>query len=84
METVYDWVTLGIFAGLIVLFLQRSVSDRAEKDVSLLYYLAAGAGCAAANYFGNEKQHVIAIPILVATVVFITFFLKPFDFRRGS
>jgi hypothetical protein len=53
METVYDWVTLAIFAGLIVLFLQRSTGDRAEKDVSLLYYLAAGVGCAVANYFGN-------------------------------
>ena len=32
METIYDWVSLGIFAGLIVLFLQRSTSDRAERD----------------------------------------------------
>ena len=84
METIYDWVTLTIFAGLIVLFLQRSVSDRAEKDVSLLYYLAAGAGCAAANYFGNEAQHVVAIAILAATVAFIVYFLKPLGFRRGS
>ena len=84
METVYDWVTLGIFAGLIVLFLQRSVSDRAEKDASLLYYLAAGAGCAAANYFGNEGQHVVAIAILVATVAFVIYFLNPFNLRRGS
>lgn len=83
METVYDWVTLSIFAGLIVLFLQRSVSDRAEKDASLLYYLAAGAGCAAANYFGNEGQHAIAIAILVATVALIIYFLKPFNLGRG-
>jgi hypothetical protein len=83
METVYDWVTLSIFAGLIVLFLQRSVSERAEKDVSLFYYLGAGVGCAAANYFGNEGQHAIAIAILVATVGFIIYFLKPFNFGRG-
>jgi hypothetical protein len=83
METVCDWVTLSIFAGLIVLFLQRSVSERAEKDASLFYYLGAGAGCAAANYFGNEGQHVIAVAILVATVAFVIYFLKPFNFGRG-
>lgn len=84
METVYDWVTLSIFAGLIVLFLQRSVSDRAEKDAPLLYYLAGGVGCAVANYFGNEGQHIIAIPILIATVAFAIYFLNPFNLRRGS
>ena len=46
MNSIYDWLSLAIFAGLIVLFLQRSTSERAENDVSLLYYLAAGVGCA--------------------------------------
>jgi hypothetical protein len=78
METIYDWVSLGIFAGLIVLFLQRSTSDRGEKDVSLLYYLGAGVGCAAVNYLGNNDQQVLAIAALVATIGFIFFFLKPF------
>jgi hypothetical protein len=84
METVYDWVSLGIFAGLIVLFLQRSTSDRAEKDASLLYYLAAGVGCAVANYFGNEGEHLIAIVLIAATVAFIIWFLKPFKLRPRS
>lgn len=83
METIYDWVSLAIFAGLIVLFLQRSTSDAAEKDVSLLYYLAAGVGCAVANYFGNHQEPVIAIALLVATVAFIIYYLKPFKFTRG-
>lgn len=83
METVYDWVTLAIFAGLIVLFLQRSTGDRAEKDVSLLYYLAAGVGCAVANYFGNKGQDIIAVALLVATIGFIIVCLKPFGFRLG-
>jgi hypothetical protein len=78
METIYDWVSLGIFAGLVVLFLQRSTSDHAEGDVSLLYYLGAGVGCAVANYFGNNEQHLIAVAILVATLGFIFYFLKPF------
>jgi hypothetical protein len=79
MQTIYDWVSLGIFAGLIVLFLQRSTSDRAEGDVSLLYYLGAGVGCAAANYFGDQGQDIVAIVMLVATLAFVFFFLKPFN-----
>ncbi|HVH88156.1 MAG TPA: hypothetical protein VM912_15650 [Terriglobales bacterium] len=84
MQTVYDWVTLAIFAGLIVLFLQRSTSDRGEKDASLLYYLGAGVGCAAANYLGNHGQDLGAIALLLATVAFIIFYLKPFKLKSGS
>lgn len=81
METIYDWVSLGIFAGLIVLFLQRSTGDRTDKDASLLYYLGAGVGCAAANYFGNKGQDLIAILLIAGTIAFIAFFLKPFRLK---
>jgi Ca2+/Na+ antiporter len=84
MQTVYDWVSLAIFAGLIVLFLQRSTSDRAERDASLLFYLAAGVGCAVANYFGNHGQDIVAILLLAATLAFIFFYLKPFERRPKS
>jgi len=84
MQSVYDWVSLAIFAGLIVLFLQRSTSEHAEKDVSLFYYLAAGVGCAMANYFGNRGQDIIAILLLVATVGFIIYFLKPIKGRSNQ
>jgi uncharacterized membrane protein YjjP (DUF1212 family) len=79
METIYDWVSLAIFAGLIVLFLQRSTSDRGEKDVSLFYYLGAAAACAVADYLGNHDQPVAAWALLAATVGFILYFLKPFQ-----
>ena len=84
MQSIYDWVSLAIFAGLIVLFLQRSTSERADKDVSLLYYLAAGVGCAVANYFGNRGQDIIAILLLAATVAFIFYFLKPLPGRSND
>ena len=84
MDTIYDWLSLAIFAGLIVLFLQRSTSDAADNDVSLLYYLGAGVGCAVANYFGNKGQDVIAILLLVATVGFIAYFMKPFQRPSNS
>jgi hypothetical protein len=81
MQSVYDWVSLAIFAGLVVLFLQRSTADHGEKDVSLLFYLAAGVGCAVANYFGNHGQDLIAILVLAATLAFIFICLKPFERR---
>ena len=84
MDTIYDWLSLAIFAGLIVLFLQRSTSEREEKDVSLLYYLGAGVGCAVANYVGNKGQDIAAALILVATLAFIVFFLKPFNLPSRS
>ncbi|QNN65325.1 hypothetical protein H9L12_01420 [Sphingomonas rhizophila] len=76
METVYDWVTVGLFAGLVVLFLQRS-SEEKPRD-SLLEYLVAGLGLAIANYFGNNDQDVIAILLIAGTVAFVLFYLKPF------
>ena len=84
MESVYDWVSLAMFAGLIVLFLQRSTGESAEKDVSLIYYLGAGAACGVANYFGNHGQDILAIALLLATAAFIILFLKPFKLDRRS
>lgn len=84
MDTIYDWISLAIFAGLVVLFLQRSTSEHEGKDASLLYYLAAGAGCAVADYFGNHGQDIVAIVLLVATAAFIAIYLKPFNLPRRS
>ena len=84
MDTIYDWVSLAIFAGLIVLFLQRSTSEHGGRDASLLYYLGAGVGCAVANYFGDQGQDIIAIALLAATVIFIILCLKPFKVTPRS
>ena len=85
METPYDWITVGIFAGLIVLFMQRSTSDtKDDVDDPLWMYLAAGAGCAVANYIGNEGQHLLAIVAIVATLAFVVHFLKPFRWPRAD
>ena len=83
LHTIYDWLTVAIFAGLIVLFLQRSMQD-APTD-KLWHYLVASAGCAVANFFGNRavqegggmSDHVIAIVVLVATGAFVYRFIKP-------
>ena len=84
MDTIYDWVSLAIFAGLVVLFLQRSTSEHTGKDASLLYYLGAGVGCAAANYFGNQGQNLVAVGLIMATVAFIIVYLRPFGVTPRS
>ena len=79
METVYDWVTVAIFAGLIVLFVQRSTTEEQDQQHdSLLLYLAAGLGCAVANYLGNKGMDLIAILLIAATLFFIVYYLRPF------
>ncbi len=80
METIYDWVTVALFGGLIVLFLERSMSQGAGPPRDHIWqYLVASVGFMAANYFGNEEQHLVAIPILAATIGFIFYVLKPFE-----
>ena len=82
METPYDWITIGIFAGLIVLFLQRSTSEKEDLHDPLWMYLAVGIGCAVTNYVGNEGMHLLAILALAATLAFLIHFLKPFKWPR--
>lgn len=90
METIYDWLTVMIFAGLIVLFLQRSTGEEEPQD-SIWQYLAASAACAIANYVGNDKDgtiaaaigdtghHLFAVAIIMGVLVYIYYVLKPFD-----
>ncbi len=83
METVYDWSTILVFAGLIVLFLQRS---QGEPRDHLWQYLIAAIGCALTNYLGNEALksgdtlwHLLAVGTGGGTLAFIWLSLKPFD-----
>ena len=50
MQTVYDWLTIAIFAGLIVLFLQRSQGPARD---TIVQYLVPAVGCMVANQLGN-------------------------------
>ncbi len=83
METPYDWTTVIVFAGLIVLFLQRSQGVARDH---LWQYMVAAVGCAVTNYLGNEAMkgdeaiaHAGAIGLGVATLAFIWVVLQPFD-----
>lgn len=88
MQTVYDWVTVAIFAGLIVIFLQRSVGDGEPQD-SILSYLPPAIGCAVSNWFGNKGieegsaafQAIAALGI-AAVLAYTYYVIKPF--QRGG
>lgn len=75
METIYDWITILGFAGLVTLFLQRSSLENPPDSV--WQYLPPAIGAAACNYFGNEGQDVVAIAIGVAAVAYVFIVLKP-------
>ena len=84
LETVYDWITIAIFAGLVVLFLQRS--SAANPVDSIWQYLGAAVGCALANWFGNEAiagagalYHAAAVATILGTLAYIYVVLKPLD-----
>lgn len=70
-------MTVGIFGGLVVLFLHRSVGDREPTD-SILHYMPPAIGCAIANYVGNQGQGPISALIVVAVLIYIVLVLKPF------
>jgi Ca2+/Na+ antiporter len=81
LETVFDWITVAIFAGLIVLFMQRSTAEEPARD-SIWQYLGASVGCAAVNYLGNNGYMWPALLLLAGVVGYIIFVLKPFDLGR--
>jgi len=80
LETVYDWISVMIFAGIIVLFLQRSLETRPNDTI--WHYLAPSVGCALANYLGNEGHHVAAVAALAGVIAYILKVLKPFQKSR--
>lgn len=77
LETVYDWVTVAVFAGLAVLFLQRSSED--EPRDKIIHYLPPAVGCAVANYLGNEGYSIPAVAMVVGVMAYVYFILKPFE-----
>jgi hypothetical protein len=77
VNTIYDLTTLALFAGLVVLFLQRSATP-ATPDDHLYQYLPPAVGLAFANWLGNHEQHVLAVATILAAVAYVFVVLKPF------
>ncbi len=74
METIWDWLTIFIFAGLVTLLLQRSSEDK-PKD-KLWQYFPPALACAMANYLGNQGVVWAAVAILAALVIYVVVVLK--------
>lgn len=75
MESIFDWITVLVFCGLAVLYLQRSaMPDPPDK---IWHYLPPAIGCMTVNYIGNEGYTVPAVALLVATLAYIYYVLKP-------
>ena len=74
METIWDWLTVFLFAGLATLLLQRSSED--EPSDKLWHYAPPALGCAVANYLGNHEQPLLAGLLLIGAVIYIFIVLK--------
>lgn len=81
MNTVYDWVTVALFAGLVVLFLHRSDQESAPSD-AMWHYLVAAAGCGFVNWIGNAGHYVAATLALISLSAFIVLVLRPWPLSR--
>lgn len=80
METVYDWITVAIFGGLVVLFLHRSTAEQEPQD-TIYHYLPPAIGCAVANYVGNQGYGPASAAIVVGVLAYIVLVLKPFGLK---
>jgi Flp pilus assembly protein TadB len=74
MQTIYDWITVFLFAGLVTRYLQQSAADTGE-DASLLHYLIAAIGCAVANWLGNRGDTLPAVAVIAITMAYAGFFI---------
>lgn len=77
METVYDWITVAIFAGLVTRFLSTSVEEDGEREDSIWHYLAPSVGCAIANWLGNEGYPIAAVLLIGVCLAYIYYFIWP-------
>lgn len=75
LQTVYDWITIAIFAGLIVLFLQRSTAEVQVDRV--IDYLPPALFCALGNYLGNNGHPVLAVLVIATIPIYVWMVLKP-------
>lgn len=78
MKTIFDLVSVALFAGLAILYLQRSAAEEPDK-IPLWRYAAAAVGCAAADYLGNNGFAVASGVIFVIVIGFSIIMLKPFE-----
>ena len=75
METIFDWLTVALFAAIAVLFLQRSFRD--DEVDSIWHYLPPCIVLAIANQLGNHGYTTIAAIMIVAALAYFVKLLIP-------
>lgn len=74
METIWDWLTIFAFAGLVTLMLQRSSEDTPRDK--LWHYGPPAVACAVANQVGNADYPLFATLIMVGVAAYVVYVLK--------
>ncbi len=77
MKTVYDWITVMIFAGLVTHFLHQSSKPGGEEGQSIWLYMVACVGCGIANWLGNNGWHFAAIALIALTLGYSLYVFGP-------
>lgn len=80
MKTIFDLISVSLFAGLAILYLQRSAAHD-EDAIPLWRYGVAAIGCAVADVLGNNGYDIPAYAMFVFVVLFALAMLKPFQQR---
>lgn len=71
MSTIFDFLTVAIFLGIVVLFFHFSK----DEDQDILAYIWPSVGCAMGNYFGNKDFEFIGALFVLLTLVYTYWFL---------
>jgi hypothetical protein len=77
MKTISDVVSIILFVGIAILYLQRSASNEPD-NVAIWKYAAVAVCCAVSNTLGNNGHPIAASVLFAGVVVAFIFVLKPF------
>ncbi len=64
MTTVYDWISLALFAGIIAAFVDETRRHGAPGLTRLGQFLLPSVGCALVNFLGNQGRQLAALSML--------------------
>jgi hypothetical protein len=78
LKTIYDVIAVVMFAGLAILFLQRSAS-RTPDAIPIWKYGPPAIGCALADYLGDHGLMVASIVSFLAVAGYSLIVLHPFQ-----
>jgi hypothetical protein len=87
MIAVVNLTTMAMFAGLVVMFLRRSLDGKdwtvaGEQPDSLVDYIAASIGLACASWINARGSVFLATLVLALVCIYVALALRPFARRR--